>query len=478
MKQGLLRKLLTIILLILLGTFITCQIVGFFIIKNWFINEKLKEIIPQMQEVADEIKVKNGSITISGEQHFIIKAYDLYNNEIPITHDYIKDNEKYFSDEEIKSDLLPYMAKALTGNMVASIANLENVKGKSIIIGFPIKDNGNLLGTVFTLKPASDFDVIINGFYLVFLTASLASTIIILVLIYYFTRKLIKPLTEMVDVSNSMAAGNFTIRAKEDGYGEIRNLSVSLNNLAKRLFENDKSAKLFEQTRRDYIANVSHELRTPISSIRAISETLSDNIELDKDKKRKYNLIILRESKRLQKLINDMLELSRLQSGEMAISKSMVNGKKLISEIVEYFEIFAEEIGVKFILTENALNLPDFYSNESRISQILFILLDNAFKFTSDHGYVKLDSVWDKEIIRISVENAGDGISSEDIQFIFERFYKGDKSHNANGSGLGLSIAKEIIRNLGEEIYVNSKQGENTKFEFTLHRNIDIQSIN
>ena len=472
MKESLIRKLLINILLILIVTFITSQISGYFIIKNWFLNVQLKEISPQMQEVGNEIKIKNGSITISGNQHFIIKAYDLYNNEIPIIHDNIQENEKLFSDEEINNELLPYIPKALTGNMVISIVNLKNVKGKSILIGLPIKDNGYVLGTVFTLKPASDFDVILNGFYLLFFISSLIATIIILILIYYFTRKLIKPLIEMVEISNSMADGNFAARVKENAYGEIKELSISLNNLAKRLFENDKSAKLLEQTRRDYIANVSHELRTPISSIRAIAETLSDNIELDGDKKQKYYLIILRESKRLQKLINDMLELSRLQSEQMSISKSMVSSKKFINEIAEYFEIFAEDLDINFIITENVLNLPDFYSNESRISQILFILLDNAFKFTQDNGYVKLDAVWDQEIIRISVENIGAGISNEDIQFIFDRFYKSDKSHNGNGYGLGLSIAKEIIRNLGEEIYVNSKQGEKTKFEFTVHRYI------
>lgn len=471
MKQSLLQKLLVNISLILIGTFIVAQIAGYFIIRNWFLNEKLQEITPQIKDVADEIKIKNGSIIISDSRHFIIKAYDLYNNEIPIIISDLKESEKKFSDEEIKSDFLPYMNKALMGNTVTTIVNLNNIKEKSIIIGVPIRNEGYIIGTVFTLIPTSDFDVILNGFYLVFLIASLISTIIILVLIYFFTKKLIKPLTEMAEVSNSMAAGDFEVRAQKNGYGEIKDLSISLNNLAKRLFENDKSARLLEQTRRDYIANVSHELRTPISSIRAISETLVDDIKLDKDKKHKYYLIILRESKRLQKLINDMLELARLQSGEMAISKCIVNGKKLIGEIREYFEIFAEDIQINFIVTENVLNIPDFYSNESRISQILFILLDNAFKFTPKDGYVKLDAAWDQEIIRISVENTGDGISSEDIQFIFERFYKGDKSHNQKGSGLGLSIAKEIIRNLGEDIYVISKEGEKVKFEFTLHRN-------
>lgn len=471
MKESLLRKLLITIFLILLGTFITGQIAGYFIIKNWFLQEELMEIMPQMEEVSEGIKIKNGIISLRNTQHFIIKAYDVYNNEIPIMHENIKESEKHFNDEEIKNALLPYMSQALEGKTVKTIANLDIIKGKSIVIGFPIKDDGQVLGTVFTLKPASDFDVAINGFYFVFFMASLISIIIILILIYYFTRKLIKPLTEMVQVSNSMAAGNFKVRAEENGYGEIRNLSISLNNLAKRLFENDKSAKLLEQTRRDYVANVSHELRTPISSIRAIAETLNDNLELKEDKRQKYYLIVLKESKRLQKLINDMFELSRLQSGEMAISKTMVDGERLISEIGEYFEIFAEDLSIKFILTENILNIPDFYSNEGRISQILFILIDNAFKFASDNGYVKLDVVWDEEVIRIGVENTGDGIPIEDIQFIFERFYKGDKSHNQKGFGLGLSIAKEIIRNLGEEIYVNSEVGKKTRFEFTLHRN-------
>lgn len=471
MKKSLLRKLLMTIFLVLLGTFIAGQIIGFLFIRKWFINERLKELVPQMEKFAEEVKVSNGSIAV-GHKKFIIKAYDLNNKEIPIILTEIKEDEKFFSDEEIKKVLLPYMDKTLAGNMVKGIIELR--KEKSIMIGFPIKDDGKIIGTVFTIERASNFDVIINGFYLVFFIASLIAASIILVLIYYFTRKLITPLIEMAEISNSMAAGNFEVRAKEIGYGEIKALSISLNNLAARLFENDKSAKLLEQTRRDYIANVSHELRTPISSIRAIAETLCDNVEIDKDKKQKYYLIVLRESKRLQKLINDMLELSRLQSGEMAISKSTVNGKKLISEVAEYFEIFAEDLGIKFVLTENTLSIPDFYSNESRITQILFILLDNAFKFTSDDGYVKLGAVWDDEVIKISVENTGAGISSEDIQFVFDRFYKVDKAHNQKGSGLGLSIARELIRNLGEEIYVNSKQGEKTKFEFTVHRNYNV----
>ncbi|HCW54796.1 MAG TPA: sensor histidine kinase, partial [Clostridium sp.] len=126
---------------------------------------------------------------------------------------------------------------------------------------------------------------------------------------------------------------------------------------------------------------------------------------------------------------------------------------------------------IKFIITEKALSIPDFYSNKDRIMQILFILIDNAFKFTKKDGYVKVDASWNKKIIKVSVENNGKPIAEEDVAFIFDRFYKGDKSHNEKGSGLGLSLAREIMRNLGEDIYVDEVTSEFTRFEFTLHRN-------
>ncbi|NFG76417.1 HAMP domain-containing histidine kinase [Clostridium botulinum] len=470
MKQSLLKRLILIISLILFISFVIGQIFGFFIIKEWFLKEQLKQLVPVMENISHETRINNGTIIIKNEGKLIIKAYNLNNDEIPINDNNIK-KYIYFSDEEIKEDLLPYIDIVLKGEKVATIESSNHIKGRSIIIGIPIIDEGNIVGTIFAVKLASDFSVVLNGFYFVFFITSFISTIIIIALIYYFTRKLIKPLIEMVDVSNSMASGNFSARAKCDGYGEIKILSNSLNNLALRLFENDKSARLLEQTRRDYIANVSHELRTPISSIRAISETLCDDIKLDEDKKKKYYLIVLRESKRLQKLINDMLELSRLQSGEMAILKEVVSGRKIMSEIEEYFEVFSEDMDEEFIITEKALNIPNFFSNENRIRQVLFILIDNGFKFTKQYGYVKLDALWDEEMIKISVENNGNQIEKEDVEFIFERFYKGDKSHNKPGSGLGLSLAKEIMRNLDEEIYVAKNEEGVTRFEFTVHRN-------
>lgn len=470
MNQSLLKRFLLIISLVLFIGFSIGQVFGFFIIKEWFLNETIKEFKPIMENIVDEVKINNDEIDIDNSDDVVLKAYDLQENEIIINNNNTKEH-KLVSDEEIKKDLLPFISCVLKGDKVQKIKSLKHLPGKSIIIGMPIKDNGKIVGAIFALKLVSDFDMIIKGFYMILFFVSLVSASIIVGLIYFFSRKYIKTIIEIAKVSDSMAEGDFNTRTNEEGFGEIRVLSSSLNNLALRLHENDKSIKRLEQTRRDYIANVSHELRAPISSIRAISETLCDEFELEEDKKKKYYLIILRETKRLQKLINDMLELSRLQSGEMAISKEYVNGKEIMDEINEYFEVFSEDTDIEFIVTENALSIPDFYSNKDRIMQILFILIDNAFKFTKKDGYVKVDTSWNDEVIKVSVENNGKPIADEDVAFIFDRFYKGDKSRNEKGSGLGLSLAREIMRNLGEDIYVDEVTPDFTRFEFTLHRN-------
>ncbi|NME82682.1 HAMP domain-containing sensor histidine kinase [Clostridium sp. SM-530-WT-3G] len=468
MKQSLLKRFLLIISLVLFIGFSVGQVLGFFIIKKWFLMGTVKEFTLIMENIVDEIN--ENKIDINNNHDVILKAYDLQENEIIINN--IKEYELFSDlDKEIKKDLNPYISCILKGRTVQKIKSLKNIPEELIIIGMPIKDNGKIVGAIFALKSASNFDIIIKGFYMILFFVSFVSASIIVGLIYFFSRKYIKTLLEIAEVSDSMAEGNFHARTKEEGFGEIRVLSNSMNNLALKLLENDKSIKRLEQTRRDYIANVSHELRAPISSIRAISETLCDEFELEEDKKKRYYLIILRETKRLQKLINDMLELSRLQSGEMAIAKEYVNGKEIMNEINEYFEVFSEDTDIKFMITEKALSIPDFYSNKDRIMQILFILIDNAFKFTKKNGYVKIDASWNNKIIKVSVENNGKPIADEDVAFIFDRFYKGDKSRNEKGSGLGLSLAREILRNLGEDIYVDEVTPEFTRFEFTLHRN-------
>ena len=228
------------------------------------------------------------------------------------------------------------------------------------------------------------------------------------------------------------------------------------------------SAERLEQTRRDYVANVSHELRTPLTAMRALIEPLRDGlIRTEEQRQQSYN-VILRETMRLTRLVSDMLELSRLQSGKTSLSRSVFSPKPLFDLIHETYSAYAEDYQQVFVYDMPDI-LPDVLGNADRTQQVLIALLDNAFKYSPEGGVVTLSAKVESELIRITVRDTGIGISEEDLPHVFDRFYKADKSHQGRGTGLGLAIAYEIMKNLGEEMSVESRIGEGSAFSFTLH---------
>lgn len=228
------------------------------------------------------------------------------------------------------------------------------------------------------------------------------------------------------------------------------------------------SAERLEQTRRDYVANVSHELRTPLTAMRALLEPLRDGlIKTEQQRQQTYD-IALRETMRLSRLVSDMLELSRLQSGKASLTKSVFSPRPLLDLIHETYSAYAEDYQQTFVY-DVPDNLPDVLGNSDRTQQVLVALLDNAFKYSSENGTVTLHVSVTDHVIRVTVRDTGIGISKEDLPHVFDRFYKADKSHGGKGTGLGLAIAYEIMRQLGEEMTVESVLGLGSAFSFTLH---------
>lgn len=221
-----------------------------------------------------------------------------------------------------------------------------------------------------------------------------------------------------------------------------------------------------EQTRRDYVANVSHELRTPIASIRSLADTLNDGLLKNDEDKRRYYGYILRESMRLSRLIDDLLELSRLQSGGVAITRRRFSVSMLLRELAQRFEIIAGDSGLNFVLDMPEQELFAF-SNEDRIEQVLVAMLDNAVKYAADDGEVTLRAQREEAFLLVSVCNTG-RIDGAHLPHLFERFYKADSSHSGEGTGLGLAIAQEIMLLLEERIWAENCNGE-ACFRFTLH---------
>ncbi|NLF36327.1 MAG: cell wall metabolism sensor histidine kinase WalK [Clostridiaceae bacterium] len=226
-----------------------------------------------------------------------------------------------------------------------------------------------------------------------------------------------------------------------------------------------------EQTRREYVANVSHELKTPLTGVMGLIEPLKDGLVTDKDKINRYYELISNEVLRLNRLINDLLVLSRLQSSNEAFSMEKVNLTEIINDIVERYLYYNKD--QIFNIKCNIPKEPVFIlGNGDRIDQILTILVDNALKFGKDDVDVTLciEISLTKENNKyiVSVADNGKGISKDDLPYIFERFFKTDKSRSKSGSGLGLSIAKETLLRMNEKIWVESDESVGSVFKFTL----------
>lgn len=231
------------------------------------------------------------------------------------------------------------------------------------------------------------------------------------------------------------------------------------------LFRDITELEKLETMRKDYVANVSHELRSPLTSIRGLIEPLMDSIVTDEEDIKRYYEIIYKESLRLSRLVDDIMELSRLQTSDVTIDKTSVNLNSIIEMVYEKFRIIDEDINLVY----KPVSLPKVYTNYDRIDQVLVILLDNAYKFTLKGGLIEIITEVRKKDVLVIIKDTGVGIDKEDLPFIFDRFYKSDKSRSKRGTGLGLSIAKEILSIMGESIDVKSEHGKGSTFEFTVH---------
>lgn len=242
--------------------------------------------------------------------------------------------------------------------------------------------------------------------------------------------------------------------------GQIRGVVLMMRDVT-------EEARL-EQTRRDYVANVSHELKTPLTALRCLVEPLMDGlINQPEDRQRSYQ-ILYDETLRMSRLIDDMLELSRLQTGQMILDLEAFQVQTLMENLYAKFSTLAQERGIHLALELPDARLPLAYANPDRTEQIIYIYLDNALKFTPPGGAIILGAQLHQNEIVLSVQDTGAGISEEDQAHVFERFYKADKSRGSVGTGLGLSIAKEISERMQQRVWVESKLGQGSTFYLSL----------
>jgi signal transduction histidine kinase len=297
-----------------------------------------------------------------------------------------------------------------------------------------------------------------------FYLLSVATAVLIsIMLVYVFSLRLTRPLKEIRKAAKIIAGGEFKKRLNIKSRDEIGQLAQSFDQMAAAL-------QNIEEMRRGFIANVSHELRTPMTSIRGFIEGILDGT-IPQDRQSYYLTIVRDETNRLNRLVNNLLDLAKMEAGELELKPRIFNVNELVRVCVIKLETLITD---KNIQVEAIFEDEDVYASADvdAIERVLYNLVHNAIKFTPEEGRIKIATVKRKETVEVSVEDNGIGINPDELDMIWERFYKADKSRSRDkvGTGLGLAIVKTIINEHHQDIWVESAPGKGTKFTFTLRR--------
>lgn len=328
-------------------------------------------------------------------------------------------------------------------------------------VGLPlIVGDNQMAGVVFVSSNAGDLRDFLKEMLEMFIISAICVIIIAFAVIYFITSNMVRPLRSMVSATESFARGDFTVRVPVNEMDEIGKLSMAFNNMATSLAQQDS-------IRRSFVANVSHELKTPMTTIGGFVDGIIDGT-IPPEKQKHYLSIVSSEVKRLSRLVRSMLNIARLESGEMKLAPKAFDINQVVCTTIFSFEKAIEDKNLDIRGLDGDRVMVE--ADEDLIHQVVYNLVENAVKFVNPGGYIEISYRVEPKTTYISVKNSGEGISKEEISKVFERFYKTDRSRSQDksGVGLGLNIVRSIINLHNGEVIVCSTEGQFCEFTFTL----------
>lgn len=325
----------------------------------------------------------------------------------------------------------------------------------------PLRDASG--GTFYAVRREPGFVASSTRFLFEFLpqllVAGALASGIALVVARYLARGMTQPLRDMARAAQRMEVGDYSQRVHTHSRDEVGQLATAFNRMSGEL-EN------LERSRRDLVANVSHELKTPIAAIRAHLENVLDGVEAPDPATLQ---VMLTQTERLSRLIDQLLELSRLESGELPLRREEIELAPLVAQVLSEIEVARSDRGVE-VSSDVPVGLPAIEADRERIHQVLFNLLDNAVRFTPGGGSVTVTADRHDGWVEVRVADTGVGISPEHLPRLFERFYRADpaRSREEGGTGIGLAIARSVVEAHGGHITAESAPGAGSVFRFDL----------
>jgi len=477
MQKTLFKKYLRITSLIIVISFLILSFVMLIFVSNYWQTEKRNLLRKNADSVAliaaDSVtSVEDNVYTIQTERmRAFIAAFsenidaDIFvtklNGQIVIA-PYSRDKKI----SEIKKVSEQIVKKAATG-LYSDQGTLGGIYSEPYyVVGVPINvinvdGSKTVIGTVFTAFNVRAFNIFRAEIIRVFLLAAIAAFMAAFCAVWLFSYKLVQPLRNMAVAAKTFGEGNFAVRVPVTSEDEIGELAIAFNNMASSLASG-------ESVRRNFIANVSHELKTPMTTIGGFIDGILDGT-IPPEKQSHYLKIVSQEIKRLSRLVRTMLDLSRIDSGELKLHAGRFDLTNTVLIALLSFEKAIDDKKLEIRGLEDSESL--FVDGDvDMIHQVVYNLIENAVKFTNEGGYIEIKIINQPTKTDVVIKNSGQGIAPDELPLIFDRFYKTDKSRSQdkNGMGLGLFIVRTIIKLHGGEINVSSVQNEYCQFAFWL----------
>ena len=368
--------------------------------------------------------------------------------------------------------------KAISGETTTTENFNDYLNENSITVAVPIKNGQTIEGVVLLHSPVKYMSSALKSGIYTLIFSILAALILASISAVWLSISFTKPLNKIRDTTTELAKGNYEVTTQIKQSDEIGELAKSIDKLALQLDKSSKESERFEKMRQNFIANISHELRTPITVIRGSIEAICDGIISDPKQLKDYNEQILSDSIHLQRLVNDLIDLTKLQNTDFSIDKSTINLFEIINDAVRSMKQISTKKGVKINFSaENAIEEDKylFVGDYQRIRQMIIIVLDNAIKFSNENQKVDIFLKKENNKYEIKICDNGRGIDSKNIGEIFNRYHKSNTEENKNGMGLGLAIAKEIAIRHNIEIMVESEPYIKTVFTFLIPINENLK---
>lgn len=371
---------------------------------------------------------------------------------------YFKNNKQYYTGSDSEYVINTGDFYGLYSDQEVSYLSIT----QSIAYTYPGASEAINKGTITLSMPVPEITKTRSNIISYFLIATVISVALELIALFIITKEITEPIRELEKMTKQMAAGNFKVKIQSRSNDEVGELVNSYNAMAEALGNLD-------MMRNDFIASISHELRTPMTSIGGFIDGILDGV-IPAEKQEHYLQIVKEEIARMNALVNDLLNMARLQSGKVELDLLPCSLEELLRNTALKLKPIIDEKEIQIVFDIKTKNCEVLVDRPS-IERVLINLIQNAVKFTNPGGTVTLHSEPDgKNKVRITVEDTGSGIAREEIPFIFEKFYKADKSRGLDkkGTGLGLAIVKNILSAHGQEIHVESTVGKGSRFIFTL----------